>query len=72
MLQVDNVREVKIRRYRVSHKGPRDSEWGQRCRNSIPEPRQQLMIKTSSPVHSQGEIWTEARGNTEENDWRKY
>lgn len=37
VLQVDNVREVKRRRYRVSPKGPRDSERGQRCRNSIPE-----------------------------------
>lgn len=56
MLQVDNAREVKFRRYRVSPKGPGDSVLGQRCRNSIPEPRQQLMIKTSSPAHTKREI----------------
>lgn len=53
MLPVDNMREVKLRRYRVSLKRPRDSEWGQRCRNSIQEPRQQVMIKTSSPAHTE-------------------
>lgn len=72
MLQVDNVRELRFRRYRVSLKGPRDSEGGQRCRNSILEPRQQLMIKTSSPAHTKREIWTEARVNTEETNWRNY
>lgn len=51
-VQVDNVREVKCRGYRVSPKGPGDNEQRQRCRNSIPELRQQLMIKTSSPVHT--------------------
>lgn len=59
MLQVDNVREVKLRRYRVSLKG--DSEQGQRCRNSIPELRRPLMIKTSTPAHTQREIWTGAQ-----------
>lgn len=72
MLQVDNVREVKFRRYRVSLKGPSDSEQGQRCRNSIPEPRQQLMIKTSSPAHTKREIWTEAQCNAEGSNWRKH
>lgn len=72
MLQVDNVREVKFGRYRVSLKGLRDSEQGQRCRNSIPEPRQQLMIKTSTPAHTKRVIWTEARCNTEENNGRRH
>lgn len=52
MLQVDNVREVKFRRYRVSPKAQRDRERGQRCRNTIPEPRQRLKIKTSTPEHT--------------------
>lgn len=41
ILEVDNRRKVKFRRYRVSA----DSRQGQRCRNSIPEPRQQMIIK---------------------------
>lgn len=44
--QVDKVREVKIWRYRVSCKEAR--EQGQRCRNSIPQPRQEQVIKTST------------------------
>lgn len=44
--QVDRVSEVKVRWYRVSCKEA--SEQGQRCRNSIPEPRQERVIKTSS------------------------
>lgn len=64
MLQVDNVREVRLRRYRVSLK---DSEQGQRCRNSVAEPRQQLMIKAAAPATHQerdGQKHEARRGDT--------
>lgn len=50
--QVDKVSKVKFRWYRVSCK--EDSEQGQGCRNSIPEPRQEQVIKTSSARDGHG------------------
>lgn len=50
--QVDKVSKGKLRWYRMSCK--EDSEQGQRCRNSIPEPRQEQVIKTYSARDGHG------------------
>lgn len=50
--QVDKVSKGKFSWYRMSCK--EDSEQGQRCRNSIPEPRQEQVIKTSSARDGHG------------------
>lgn len=48
-----------------------DSKWGQRCWNSIPEPRQQLMIKTSSPERDGQKLDETLRKTTGGNTWKE-
>lgn len=53
MSQVDNVREGKLRVYRVSLKA--ESEQGQREQELSPEPGKQLMRKTSTAGERHGQ-----------------